>query len=193
MTKKEFHINEWLCMQSLVEIESQKIKMGLKSDLTKDIKPINVRDTKPGFLKQGDLSDNFYIGLNRLNPEENILLNPEHSDVYNALYKIFDEVMPDGWILTKSWAVSYNRGSFIWPHDHKTYAVKNKQNLPNVYSGVLCLISSPGDGILRFEDNTQYDQRMGDVLIFDSTLTHWCDVIEYPKTVMSFDLAAPTG
>lgn len=182
--KKEFKISKWHCIEPLIYVESAKIESGFKQDLTKPIQDIDVFSTKPAYMKDSILADNFYLGVHGG-------ISPIHTqpfkNILDELSVVFDDVLSN-WKITKSWCVSYNRGSFIWPHHHMIWA-KGEQELNNTLSGVVCLASSPGDGTLRFEDDTYYDQTQGDVLLFDSKLVHWCDVIHDPKVVLSFDIA----
>ena len=183
--KKEFKISKWHCIEPLVYLESERIKKGFKINPDSLVNDIDVLSAKASWKKDGMPTDNFFIGLH---DNISVLYLEPLKSVLHELENIINSITQNDWQITKSWSVSYNRGSFIWPHEHTLWdAGSNK--LDNTLSGVVCLTSSPGDGTLRFEDDTYYDQIQGDVLLFDSKLVHWCDVIRDPKVVISFDIA----
>ena len=110
---------------------------------------------------------------------DNVLLmnEPTINPVYDELIRILDKHSIEGQI-HRSWFVSYDEGGYQNPHHH----YDGEESV----SGIICLLS--GKGGLTIFDEKIFRLEQGDVLLFDSKLTHWSTPAETPRIVLSFDL-----
>ncbi len=150
-------IDPWLCMPLLGDVENLK---NYSRDKVK-------------------LNGKYHTTINGFQPlMRHPIMFPQYSEFREAVTEQLKKHIDRPFFYSRSWFVSYDKNGRQLEHNHEGFNVD--------FTGVVCLFNHKDSGAFCTM-NKKIQLEQGDLIFFDSKITHWTDLALLPKSIISFD------